>query len=67
MYRIAWKSLYTGFESHGEWCLSREVAEAWMEHLKKGDPMLCHWIEGPQSSSPEVSSASPQAQSHQPQ
>ena len=48
MYRIAWKSLYTGFESHGEWCLSLKAAKAWLEQLEKGDPMLKHWIEGPQ-------------------
>ena len=43
MYRIAWSCNQT--VSHGEFCLTREQAEAWIEYLAKSHPDMSHWIE----------------------
>lgn len=42
MFRIAW---LTGFdEGHGEYCLTHELAQAWVRHMSKYNDMM-HWIE----------------------
>lgn len=44
-YIICWYSLLTGAlgrESHHR---TWDVAQAWLEHLDKECPDLCHWIE----------------------
>jgi hypothetical protein len=43
MYRINWSS---GTETgHGEYCLSHEIAVAWLTHLRVEYPNMRHWVE----------------------
>jgi len=43
MYRICWSHALTS--GHGEFCLTKEQAEAWIERLTKAHPDMNHWIE----------------------
>jgi len=51
MYRIVWSTntLHTG---NGEYCLSLEVAQAWVERMKRKYPDMRHWIEEQPSNIP---------------
>ena len=44
-YRIAWRMKETGVGGSGEFCLTLDLALAWLEHLKKDHPDMLHWIE----------------------
>ena len=57
MYRIAW-STSTRETGNGEYCLSLEVAQAWVEHMKTKYPDMCHWIEEKPSNIPSKSQGS---------
>lgn len=43
-YRIAWRIINTDVTGHGEYCLTKEMAEIWLEDLKNHTDMV-HWIE----------------------
>jgi hypothetical protein len=43
MFRIAWSSQLTS--GHGEYCLTKNMANAWILYLKESHPDICHWIE----------------------
>lgn len=45
MYRIAWRMIATGVTGHGDYCLTLEVANAWITSLQKEYPDMIHWIE----------------------
>jgi plastocyanin len=45
MYRIAWKSLVTGFEGRGEFMFTCEEAENMVAKLTVEYPEIHHWIE----------------------
>lgn len=45
MYRIAWKSLVTGFEGHGEFMFTQQEAEKMAVKLTAEYPELLHWVE----------------------
>lgn len=45
MYRISYQVLSTGFSGHGDFCLTKEDAESWIERLNKEYPDINHWIE----------------------
>jgi hypothetical protein len=44
-YRIAWKSLDSDFTGHGDYCLSKDEADAWILKLNSKYPELEHWVE----------------------
>jgi hypothetical protein len=44
LYRVAWQVKSTGATGHGE-PLSREIAEAWVDHSNTTYPEVFHWIE----------------------
>ena len=43
LYRIAWISA-TGQEGHGEYCLSYEIAQAWLDYLATEYPDIQHQL-----------------------
>ena len=43
MCRIAW--MCNQISGHGDYCLTRKQAEAWIERLTKAHPDMNHWIE----------------------
>ena len=43
MYRISWSNANSS--GHGEGCLTKEVAEAWVVWLSEKYPEMSHWIE----------------------
>lgn len=45
MFRIAWRSSNTGFSGHGAYCLSEEVAQAYIERLNTEYPEFQHWLQ----------------------
>jgi len=45
MYRIAYQVLSTGLSGNGDFCLTKEDAESWIQHLNKEYPDINHWIE----------------------
>jgi len=45
MYRICWKSLITGTTGNGEYILTCNDAEEWINTLTKMYPYIEHWIE----------------------
>ena len=45
LYRIAWQVLSTGFSGHGQYCMSKECAEANVVKLNLAHPDVNHWIE----------------------
>lgn len=50
MYRIAWNVVETGFKGHGEYCLTHEQAQAYLDNLKDrhgatSEVPMEHWIE----------------------
>ena len=45
MYRIAYQVLSTGVSGHGDFCLTKEDAETWIERLNNDYPDINHWIE----------------------
>ena len=44
-FRIAWKDNETGKEGHGEYCLTRETADAWVREMGAKYPNMDHWVE----------------------
>ena len=44
LYRIAWTISATGQEGHGEYCLTREIAQAWLDHLATEYPDIQHQL-----------------------
>ena len=48
MFRIAF-NLPNGEKSHGSYCLTKELAEAWLHSLNKQYPEMQHWIEEEES------------------
>jgi hypothetical protein len=42
-YRVAWRSLITGYTGHGQW-LSYQIASEWVKQANKLYPEH-HWIE----------------------
>ena len=44
-YRIAWKSLINDFTGRGDFCLTKQEADAWIIDLNSKFPDLQHWIE----------------------
>jgi hypothetical protein len=45
MYRIAWIMSATKFSSHGEYCLTYELAKSWLEYANNKYPEINHYIE----------------------
>lgn len=45
LYRIAWRELNSGATGNGEYILTKEVAEQWLEDLQKKHLDMKHWIE----------------------
>jgi len=44
-YRVEWKSLITGYESHGDWHDSKQFIEEWVEHgNKEWSNKINHWL-----------------------
>ena len=50
IYRIAWKTELT--RGNGPYCLSFDVASAWVKSLKRIYPHIKHWIEYESNSIP---------------
>jgi hypothetical protein len=44
MYRIVWQ-MPNGFTGNGEYVLTLELAQAWLEDLTRQYPYIQHWIE----------------------
>lgn len=44
MYRIVWQEV-NGFTGGGDYVLTLEAAQAWLEDLTKRHPDMRHWIE----------------------
>lgn len=40
VYRIAWRSAYSGCSSHGEWFLEKKVVLDWIDFLNQGYPII---------------------------
>ena len=57
MYRIAW-STSTWETGNGEYCLSLEVAQDWVNRMKTKYPDMRHWIEEQPSNIPSKSQGS---------
>jgi hypothetical protein len=45
MFRIAWKVRSTGYAGNGDYCLTKDSAEAWITDLNEKYPEMDHWIE----------------------
>lgn len=45
LYRIAWQSQVTGISGHGEYRLTLEEADAWVNEGNQKYPWLRHWKE----------------------
>jgi hypothetical protein len=44
LYRISWTDP-NGNAGHGEYSLSLELAQNWIDHLEKKYPTMRHWME----------------------
>ena len=44
-YRISWKCTHTGLTGHGDYCLTKEEADAWIANMNSKHPNDQHWIE----------------------
>jgi len=44
MYRIMW-SMPNGDSGHGDYCLSLEEGQAWIERMTKMYPDMKHWLD----------------------
>jgi hypothetical protein len=44
MYRIMW-SMPNGDSGHGEYCLSLEEGQAWLNYLARKYPDMKHWLD----------------------
>jgi hypothetical protein len=44
MYRVMWRDI-DGKSNHGEYCLSLEEGQAWIDYLRKKHPDMKHWLQ----------------------
>jgi len=44
LYRISWVSV-NGLTGHGEYCLTRDIAQEWVDTLNKNYPDMTHNIQ----------------------
>jgi len=44
MYRIMW-SMPNGDSGHGEYCLTLEAGQSWIEYLRTKYPDMQHWLD----------------------
>ena len=44
MFRIAWRT-ETGLTGNGDYILTMDLANAWIQHLRKEYPYMYHWVE----------------------
>ena len=59
VYRIAWKYLNNEISGHGEYCMTRELADMWLENLNSHyKNTMTHWMEGVPRESIPLSKAS---------
>lgn len=44
LYRVEWKSLYTGFQSHGNWFEDYDLVKEWVDYGNSVDTKIIHWV-----------------------
>ena len=45
VYRIRWKSGYTGFAGHGDWFDNKDTLTPCIDAMNKKYPNIQHWLE----------------------